>query len=134
MSGPAEVLQAAAIAALGAIEGMRSYDGPPVQAALPYAIVEVGTQSDWSHKSGEGRELRLAVSVRDGGERPERVLALARRAEARLAHLGGSLPGWQLVSMRYLRTRVVREPRGVWLAVIDLRARMLAVPEGAEPA
>lgn len=134
MSGAGEVLQAAAVAALGAIEGMRSYDGPPVQAAFPYAVVDAGTESDWSHKSGQGRELRLAVSLRDGGERPARVQALARRVEAALGDLGAALPGWQLVSMHYLRTRVVREQRGPWVAVLDYRARMLAVPEGAEPA
>jgi hypothetical protein len=36
----------------------------------PYAIVETGPEIDWSHKSGAGRELRLAVTLRDKGERP----------------------------------------------------------------
>jgi len=126
-TGAGEALQAAAVAALGAIEGMRSYDGSPVQAAFPYAVVDVGAQSDWSHKSGEGRELRLAVTVRDQGERPARLHALTGRAEAALGGIGGALPGWRVVTMHYLRTRVVKEPRGAWAGVVEFRARMLAV-------
>ena len=41
------------------------YDGPPQRATVPFAIVEAGTQSDWGHKSGAGREVRLTLTLRD---------------------------------------------------------------------
>jgi hypothetical protein len=119
-------LQAAAVAALRAAPGIGGvYDGPPLQAAFPYAMVEAGPESDWGHKSGIGREVRLAVTVRDEGERPARLHALM--AEAEEAMEGLSPPSdWSVVTMRFVRSRVVRDPKGPWAGMIEYRARMLA--------
>lgn len=125
-NGAAEILCAALIAALAEVNGLNgAYDGPPLQAALPYATVEAGPESDWSHKSGAGREVRLGVTVCDGGERPTRLRALARAAETAIEGVSGALDGWQLVTLVFLRSRVLREPGAGWAAAIDYRARML---------
>jgi hypothetical protein len=129
VSGAAAALQAAAMAALEAVEALGAiYPGPPLQAALPYAVVECGPETDWGHKSGRGRELRLAVTVRAGGERPDRVQVLAAPVDAALE--GGLGPeGWALVTLTFLRARTVADTRGGepgWAAVIEYRARMLA--------
>jgi hypothetical protein len=118
-------LQATAVAALRAAPGIGGvYDGPPLQAAFPYALVEAGPESDWGHKSGSGREVRLAVTVRDEGERPARLHALMAEAEAAMEGL--SFPDdWSVVTMRFVRSRVVRDPKGLWAGVIEYRARML---------
>lgn len=119
-----EALRTAAMAALGGISGLGIYEGPPVQAAFPYALVEAGPESDWSHKSGEGREVRLAVILHDKGERPVRLKALISAAEAALAGLSGA-EDWELVTLRFMRSRVVRDAKGIWAGAIDYRARML---------
>jgi uncharacterized protein DUF3168 len=125
MSGAGAKLQAAALAALETAPGIGTvHDGPPLQAAFPYAVVECGPESDWSHKSGRGREVRLAVAVRDQGERPARLHALMGQAEAALDGIG-AVDGWQLVSMRFIKSRIVRAPKGPWEGVIEYRARML---------
>jgi hypothetical protein len=123
--GAGEALGEAAIAALAGVAALNGvYDGPPLQAALPYAMVEAGPESDWSHKSGVGRELRLTVTIRDGGERPARLRTLVAAAEARIESIGGALDGWRLVTMQFLRSRMLRtDPE--WTAVIDYRARLL---------
>lgn len=130
MSGAGTALQSAAAAALRAIEDLGVYEGPPVQAAVPYAVVEAGPEMDWSHKSGTGRELRLAVTIHDRGERPARLHALMEQAEAALAGLGTVPGGWQLVTFRFLRSRVAPPtagaPSGQWTGLIEYRARMLA--------
>lgn len=126
MSGASEALSAAAIAALKTAPGIGGvYDGSALQAAFPYAVVECGPESDWSHKSGTGRELRLAVVVRDAGERPRRLRALMSEAEAALEALGAELEGWRLVSLAFLRSRTVSESRGKWTGVSEYRARLL---------
>lgn len=126
MSGAGETLAAAARAALDAVAGLNGvYEGPPVQAAFPYARVDAGPESDWSHKSGEGRELRLAVTIRDQGERPSRLRALMGEAEAAIAMLDGDLGEWRLVTLVFLRSQVLREPGAAWAGAIDWRARML---------
>lgn len=128
MSGAGASLQAAAIEALAALELGGVYPGPPLQAAFPYAVVECGAETDWSHKSGLGRELRLAVTLRDSGERPERAQAFAEVAEATI-EAGLEVEGWRLVTLALLRSRTVAEGRGGrmgWAVTIDYRARMLA--------
>lgn len=128
MSGAGARLQSAAIEALAALELGGIYPGPPLQAAFPYATVECGAESDWGHKSGRGRELRLAVILRDSGERPDRAQAFADVAEAAI-EAGLEVDGWYLVTLALVRRRTVADGRGGkagWAVTIDYRARMLA--------
>jgi len=128
VTGAGETLVAAAAAALGDIAGLNGgYDGPPLQAAFPYAILDAGPESDWSHKSGEGRELRLGLILRDQGERPRRLRALMAEAETAIAALEADLGEWRLVTLVFLRSRMLREPDAAWTGAIDWRARMLKV-------
>ena len=55
-----------------------------------------------------------------------RLHQLADEVEANLKELGGA-DSWQLVTMRLVRRRVVRDVAGPWAAAIDFRARMLAL-------
>jgi hypothetical protein len=128
VSGAGAALSAAAIEALAALELGGVYPGPPLQAAFPYATVECGPETDWGHKSGVGRELRLAVTLRDSGERPERAQAFAEVVESAIA-AGLDVEGWRLVTLALVRARTVAEGRGGrmgWAVALDYRARMLA--------
>lgn len=125
MSAGASLQQAIAarIAALGEITGV--FDGPPARASFPYVAIDAGSESDWSHKSGEGREIMVAATLWD--DQPARVHPLADAVEG--AVLGvAAVEGWQLVSLRLLRRRIVRDVAGPWAAALDFRARLLAVP------
>lgn len=116
-------LQAAVVASLGEAGLAGVFDGPPARAAYPYAAIDAGAESDWSHKSGSGREVALAVTVWD--DQPVRLRALADAVEQRVAAI--ELSGdWQLVSLRFVRRRVIRDVAGPWAAAIDFRARLLA--------
>ena len=126
MKGAGEALLAAASAALEAVEGIgRVCDAPPLTTAAPHALVEIDSESDWSHKSGAGRELRIAATLSGEGERPLRMRAAAAAAEAALGALDRNLGAWRLVTMRHLRTRELRRPKGGWATVIEFRARLL---------
>ena len=128
MSGAGAILQAAAIETLAALDLGGVYPGPPLQAAFPYAVVECGAETDWGHKSGRGRELSLAVTLRDSGERPDRAQAFAEVAEAAI-EAGLTVEGWRLVSLAMRRRRTLAEGRGGrmgWAVAVDYRARMLA--------
>jgi hypothetical protein len=117
-------LQAALVSALtGEARLTGVYDGPPARASFPYAVIDAGSESDWSHKSGSGREVLLALTVWD--EEPVRLAELSDGVEALAAGVG-DVSGWQLVTMRLLRRRTVRDVAGPWAAAIDFRARLLA--------
>ena len=126
MSGAGQALAEAALAALGGVDGLNgAYDGPPLTAAFPYALVETGPESDWSHKSGEGRELRLSILVRDKGERPARLRKLVAGVEDALTGIGQDLTRWRLVNLVFLRGSMLRETGAAWTAAIEYRARLL---------
>ena len=119
-------LQEAAISALAAVTELGSvHDGPPLQAVAPHAVVEAGPERDWSHKSGVGREVRLAVTIRDEGERPQRLRRLMAEAETAVGGVA-ALPGWQLVVLRFLSSRVAKDRQGGWIGLIEFRVRLLA--------
>jgi hypothetical protein len=117
-------LQAALAASIGAVAGLTGvFDGPPARAAYPYAAIDASTESDWSHKSGSGREVLIAVTIWD--DQPARLQALADAVEAKvLATAVGD--AWQLVSLNLIRRRTIRDVAGPWATAIDFRARLLA--------
>ena len=117
-------LQSAIAAALGGVEGLTGvFDGPPPRAAYPYVALDATTETDWSHKSGDGREVMVAITVWD--DQPVRLHGLADAVEAAV-ETPGPVAGWQLVTMQLVRRRVVRDVAGPWAAAVDFRARMLA--------
>lgn len=116
-------LQAALAGALTGVDFTGVYDGPPARAPYPYVVLDAGVETDWSHKSGEGREVLVAVTVWD--DQPARLHELADAAED--AVVGAvDVEAWQLVSMRLVRRRTVRDVAGPWAAAMDFRARLLA--------
>ena len=115
----AVALRLEAVAGLGGV-----YDGAPARAPYPYVSIDAGAETDWSHKSGEGREVALATTL--WSDTPEYLHELADLVEAAVSGIG-EVEGWQLVSLRLLRRRVVRDVAGPWAAAIDFRARLLRV-------
>ena len=122
-----QVLIAAASDPLRTIAGLTGvHEAMPLQAALPYATIEAGLENDWGHKSGAGRELRLSLVLRDGGERPDRLRALGTAAQAAIEAVDPALAGWRLVTLVLVRAMTVAEGPGRWILTLDYRARMLA--------
>ncbi|MEO6226012.1 MAG: DUF3168 domain-containing protein [Sphingomicrobium sp.] len=119
--GALQTAIAAGLAAVGEMTGV--FDRPPARAGFPYATIDATTESDWSHKSGAGREVWVAITVWD--DQPVRLHGLADDVERQVEALG-AIDGWQLVTMRLVRRRVVRDVAGPWAAAVDFRARMLA--------
>jgi hypothetical protein len=136
-AGASETVLARAAAALKTITGLGVYDAPPVQAVAPYLVVEAGPESDWGYKGGTGRELRLAMTLWDRGERPMRLRELTRAAQIKVESIEGEGDsaelgdGWQLVSLHFLRERAVPPrpptPNGLHASMVEYRARLLAL-------
>jgi hypothetical protein len=125
MSQAGQELQEQVIEALGAVAGLGVFPLAPVQAAYPFATVDAGLETDWGNKSGAGREVRLAVTIRDKAERSERVQSLQNEAAAAIEGLNRATANWAVVSLSFMRSRTVRENPSGWAAVIEYRARML---------
>ena len=117
-------LQSAVAAALSGVPELTGvFDGPPARAAYPYVALDATTETDWSHKTGTGREVMVAITLWD--DQPVRLHGLTDAIEAAVEAVG-AVAGWQLVTMQLVRRRVVRDVAGPWAAAVDFRARMLA--------
>jgi hypothetical protein len=113
--------QAALIAQVNGV-----FDAPPVRASRPYLLVEDPVLTDWSTKDQDGREVRIAVLVRDTGPARQRARALAGGVEVAIAGMGAVLDdGWRVVSRALVRTRIVAEDETRLTAVVEFRLRML---------
>jgi hypothetical protein len=131
--GAAATIVGAVSAALHGVAGLSGvFDGAPMRAGDAHAVVEIGPESDWGHKSGAGAEVRLAVLIRCGGERPGRARQLSYAARSAVEAIGPQLGAWRLVSLAMLRSRVLAtreggrsEPGPGWTGVVEYRARML---------
>lgn len=117
-------LQAALAAQLSTVADLTGvFDGPPARAAFPYAVIDASLETDWSHKSGIGREVMVAATLWD--DQPARLLALADVVEARVFDVSVN-DTWKLVSLGLVRRRTIRDVAGPWATAIDFRARLLA--------
>lgn len=117
-------LQAALASAVGTVSELTGvFDGPPARAAFPYSAIDASLERDWGHKSGEGREVLVAVTVWD--DQPARLQRLADEVESKVLQV--AVDGeWRLVTLRFVRRRTLRDVAGPWAAAIDFRARLLA--------
>jgi hypothetical protein len=121
-----EALVAAIVARLEAtFSGAAVFDAPPMRMAHPYAVVEEPVLADWSSKSWRGHEARIAVTIRDEGERPVRLRALLAQAEEAVAGLPRTLDGgWRTASVTPLRSRLVRSGGRGWLGQAEFTVRL----------
>jgi hypothetical protein len=125
------VLGEALVTALKAYAGVARvvtavFDAPPLRAARPFAEVAEALLTDWSTKDMVGREGRIAIVLRDAGERPVRLRALASEVDAAVDALPRDLPeGWRIASLVPVRSRIVREGEGLWAGTNEYRVRML---------
>lgn len=111
-------------APLGALTGV--FDAPPVRAALPYAVVGEAVLGDWGTKDMAGREARIVVLLHDGGERPARLRLLAEEVETAIEAMPRDLgEGWRIASLSFVRSRIVANGAGRWIASSEYRVRML---------
>lgn len=123
-------LQATLVQALLPVPDLTgTYDGPPARAAFPYAVVDAWTELDWSHKSGVGREVLVALTLWD--DQPLRLQRLAQEVAKVLGRIAG-VEGWQLVALQFVKQRVIRDVSGPWAAALDYRARLLSMNEGEQ--
>lgn len=123
-----EAVQATLVAALAGhagLAGVGVFDGPPARAAYPYVAIGAGVTGDWSHKTGRGREHRLAITIWDDGASAARLHALMADAESAIEGMARDLDGHRLVSLVFLRSRITRDVGGPWAGLIEYRARTL---------
>lgn len=131
MSDALQLLQEAAVSALEAHPVLATelagvYDGPPPRARFPYVSIADSFATDWSTKTAQGREIRLALTVWDDGDDASRLSRLMGHVEDAVAAMPSDLNGWRIASLVFLRSMVARDAAGPWAGLVEYRTRMLA--------
>jgi hypothetical protein len=106
------------------------FDQPPPGAEPPYLTVGPDITTDWSTKTGAGREHRLRVTVWEAPHAIRRCAEAMGRVEAVMAALGPALGGHRLVSLRFLRSAIdhgTGAPADAVAGVVEYRARTQAL-------
>ncbi len=125
MSGALETVQAALVMLLADIAPV--YDGVPPRAAFPYIVISESPVTDWSTKTEQGREIRLALTLWDDGEVAQALRFLMVTVEAAMDIFPRDLPGWRVASLVILRSLISREPDAPCAALIEYRIRIIAL-------
>ena len=98
----------------------------PVATSPPAVAIVASAAADWSHKTGTGREVRLALEITDRSDDPARIATIAARVEQRIATLAPAQSGFRVVVTQFLRSRSERRARSTRAVLIEHRFLLLA--------
>ncbi len=98
----------------------------PVATSAPAIAIVASAAADWGHKTGAGREVRLALEITDRGDDPATIAAIAARVEHRIATLAPAQSGFRVVVTQFLRSRSIRRTRSTRAVLIEHRFLLLA--------
>lgn len=124
ITGAVRAALAGEMAIVAQVNGV--FDAPPARTPRPYLLVDDPVLTDWSTKDQDGREVRIAVLVRDLAQARSRARGLADAVEAAVAGMPAALGGgWQVASCVLARSRLVAEDETNLTAIVEHRVRML---------
>jgi len=98
----------------------------PLRAAPPWLGIVASASSDFSHKSGTGRELRVALELQYLGDDPSAAAELVAAIEARVAALEPDQPEYRIASFTFLRARAEQRGEARRAYLLEYRARLIA--------
>ena len=117
-------MQKAVVAALAEVPGLTGvFDGPPADAAPPYAVIGPGLVTDAGTKTEVAHDHRMLVTIWDDRPGGARLQALLGAAEVRLRALAGSWDGHRIVNARLVRSGVGAPVEGWRPGTIEMRLR-----------
>ena len=117
-------MQKAVVVALAEVPGLTGvFDGPPADAAAPYAVIGPGLVTDAGTKTEVSHDHRMLVTIWDDRPGGARLQALLGAAEARLRALAGSWDGHRILNARLVRSGVGAPVEGWRPGTIEMRLR-----------
>lgn len=100
----------------------------PLRTALPWLALTASASTDWSNKSGRGREIRVALELNYRGNEQLAEGALIAAIEARAESLPAdqSSAGFRIASFTFVKARAEQRGEALRALVLEYRARVLA--------
>jgi hypothetical protein len=98
----------------------------PVTASPPWLGLVASASTDWSTKTRQGREVRIALELHCRGDDPAQAGALADAIAARIDSLPRRQTAFDLASTLFLRARAEQRARNLRAILLEYRFRLLA--------
>jgi hypothetical protein len=102
----------------------------PLRAAPPWLGIAASAGIDWGCKERVGREIRLALELASRTDKPAGDAGILAAIEARVLALPPFHDGFELASVRFLRSRSEARQNNLRAALLEFRFRLFApLPE-----
>ncbi len=109
-----------ALAGINAIE-----EETPLSASPPWLSIAASASIDWGTKDRAGRETRIALELETRTDLPGADVPLLGAIERRVLALPPFQPGFELASIRFLRSRSEARDDNRRAALLEFRFRIL---------
>jgi hypothetical protein len=110
-----------ALAALNAIE-----EEAPLSVTPPWLGIAASASTDWGSKDRAGREVRIALELESYTDLTAGDASLLSAIERRVLELPPFQPGFELASIRFLRSRSEARADNRRAALLEYRFRLFA--------
>jgi hypothetical protein len=111
---------APALSALNAIA-----EEAPLSVSPPWLGIAASASIEWGTKDRAGRETRIALELETRTDLADADAPLLAAIEARVFDLPPFQPGFELASVRFLRSRSEARPDNARAALLEFRFRIL---------
>ncbi|BDI59634.1 DUF3168 domain-containing protein [Qipengyuania nanhaisediminis] len=98
----------------------------PLGASAPWLAIAASGSVDWGCKDRAGREVRVALELESRADGPGDDAGLLAAIERRVIDLPIFDPGFEVASIRFLRSRSERREANLRGALLEFRIRIFA--------
>ena len=98
----------------------------PLRVSPPWLGIVASASGEFGHKTGAGREVRVALELQFTGDDPAEAADLVNAIEARVLAFPPDQPGYRLASLAFLRARAQQRGEARRAFLLEYRARLLA--------
>ena len=98
----------------------------PLRASPPWLGIVASASTDFGHKTGMGREVRVAIELQTLGDDACGTGNLVAAIEARIAKLPADQPDFRVASLTFLRARSEQRGEARRAVLLEYRARLIA--------
>ncbi|MFN2099118.1 DUF3168 domain-containing protein [Altererythrobacter sp. MF3-039] len=99
-----------------------------VRASPPWLGIAASASRDFSHKTGSGREVRVALELQSRGDDIATDGALVSAIDKRVAALPAAQSGFTIASLTFLRGRAERREDNLRATLLEYRFRLIENP------
>ena len=98
----------------------------PLRASPPWLGIVASASTDFGHKTGVGREVRVALELQTLGDDACGTAELTSAIEARVATMPADQPTFRIASLAFLRARAEQRGEARRAVLLEYRARLIA--------